>query len=98
MSGLDKRAGRRSVRRSVVRRAVVGSLVVMLAPFLTVLESDADTSALHRSPIIYHSEPAEPSKADAGIQLLSGPLTDTDKVIASIGNDLRTAADGTWAY
>ncbi len=58
----------RKVRASVIRRTVVGSLVVMLSPFLTVLENDADASIKARKPIILNSAPAaerQLSKEDA---------------------------------
>ena len=47
----------RKVRASVIRRTVVGSLVVMLSPFLTVLDNDADASTKARKPIILNSAP-----------------------------------------
>ena len=90
-------AGPMRVRPSVVRRTVVGSLVVMLAPFLTVLEHDADAAVLHRTPIIYDSAPVQQLDADAAIQPLPALQGPTDEFITSIRDDIRAAVHNTWS-
>ena len=92
------RAKPRRVRASVLRRTVVGSLVVMLSPFLTVLEHDADAAVRHRSPIIYNSAPARPLDGETSIRLMPVPSDDADQVIASIRNDIRAAVTQTWSH
>ena len=97
MLGIKRGAVRSSrVRPSVVRRAIVGSLVVMLAPFLTVLEHDADAAVLHRTPIIYDSAPVQQLDADAAIQPLPALQGPTDEFITSIRDDIRLAVYNTW--
>jgi len=71
--------------------------VVMLAPFLTVLESDADASVVHRSPIIYHSAPAEQLFGNAQLQLLPPLPSDSEKILDVIEMELREATNDIWS-
>ncbi|MDA0770058.1 MAG: hypothetical protein O2821_07540 [Chloroflexi bacterium] len=93
---MNRAARSHRVRPSVVRRTLVGSLVVMLSPFLLVLESDVDASVRHRTPIVYNSAPIL-LQADPAIRLLPGPLGATDQFIASIQEELRAASQDTWS-
>lgn len=96
MQGIKSGVKKRRVRRSVIRRTIVGSLVVMLSPFLTVLEHDADAAVLHRTPIIYHSAPAQQPAPTPAIRLLPAPSSEIYQTMASIRSDIRMAASATW--
>lgn len=97
MSGIKNNSSSRQARPSIVRRTIIGSLVVMLAPFLTVLESDADASVVHRSPIIYHSAPAEQLFGNAQLQLLPPLPSDSEKILDVIEMELREATNDIWS-
>ena len=94
MSGIKNNSSSPHVRPTIVRRTIVGSLVVMLAPFLTVLDSDADASVVRRIPIIYHSAPAEQLWENAPLQLLTSLPSDSDDILEM---ELREVANETWS-
>lgn len=84
----------RKVRPSVIRRTVVGSLVVMLSPFLTVLEHEADASFQAQNPIIHDSAPAVERHL-----LDSTPSSEYNfSLLAEIESSLRMEAQSYWAY
>lgn len=98
MSGINEKPATRRVRRSVVRRTIVGSLVVMLSPFLTVVESDADAAGLNNIPIIYDSVPTEQLTSDVEIRLLPSQFTPAQMAFSSIETELRASANDAWSY
>lgn len=72
--------------------------MVILSPFLTMLERDDDASVVHRAPIIYGSAASEQLLGNVQMQLLSALPSDTKKILDIIEIDLREAAKETWSY
>ena len=94
MSGIKNNSSSPHVRPTIVRRTIVGSLVVMLAPFLTVLNSHTVVSVVRRLPIIYYSAPAEQLWENAQLQLLTSLPSDSDNILEM---ELREVANETWS-
>ena len=66
----------RKVRASVIRRTIVGSLVVMLSSFLTILDNNADPAVKTRMPITLDSTPvAERQLPEEVLPLLQAPIS-----------------------
>jgi hypothetical protein len=92
MTGYSNTRKRKKVRASVIRRTVVGSLVVMLSPFLMLLEQDADASFQAPKPVIYNSMPAVERSLPVSVPL------DGLSLINDIESSLRSEAQSYWIY
>ena len=97
MLGMKRAARTSRVRTTVVRRTIVGSLVVMLSPFLFALDNEADASVHHRTPVVHQSAPAQLQTASAKLVTLRRHDS-TYMYIASIRDDIRATAERTWSH